>query len=153
VRQAVKLDSPEPAAQLLRIVMLVSQSWSAAMRNSQRYVEPTQMASLMRIARGPCTMTDLAQHKAVSLSTISKSVDMLVKRGWVERQHDARDRRKALVVLTAAGRRALSGIKKQALRHVTEKLSPLTAAERRELMPLLSRLEAILAPADGNHVR
>jgi len=98
-------------------------------------------------------MTDLAQHKAVSLSTISKSVAMLVQRGWVERKLDARDRRKTLVVLTAAGRRALSGIKNQALRHVMARLEPLTATERRELMPLLSRLEAILAPADGNQVR
>ena len=43
------------------------------------------MGSLMRIGAGPCTMSDLARHQAVSLPTISRSVDMLVRRGWVER--------------------------------------------------------------------
>ena len=39
----------------------------------------------MRIGMGPCTLTDLARHKVVSLSTVSKSVDMLVRSGWAER--------------------------------------------------------------------
>ena len=74
--------------ELLHVVMLVMQSVSAEMRCSRRHLEPTQMGSLMKIAAGPCTMTDLARHKAVSLSTISKSVNMLVRRGWVERWVD-----------------------------------------------------------------
>jgi DNA-binding MarR family transcriptional regulator len=136
------------AQQLLQVVMLLMQSVAADMRNSQRYLEPTQMGSLMKIAMGPCTMTDLARHKAVSLPTVSKSVEKLVRRGWVERWMDKQDRRQTLVRLTAAGRRALAGIKKQAQQHVSEKLAPLGADERRELMAVLTRLTAVLAQSD-----
>ena len=124
----------------MRVVMLIMQSIAAHMRNSDRYLEPTQMGSLMRIAMGPCTMTDLARHKAVSLSTVSKSVDMLVRRGWVERWVDKHDRRQTLVRLTQSGRRALTGIQKRAEQHVADRLAPLTAAERRHIVRALGRL-------------
>jgi DNA-binding MarR family transcriptional regulator len=141
--------SKTEAQELLHVVMLVMQSVSAEMRCSRRHLEPTQMGSLMRIAAGPCTMTDLARHKAVSLSTISKSVSMLVQRGWVERWVDKHDRRQTLVRLTAAGRRTLTDIQRRAERHVAEKLSPLAAAERGQLMTVLRRLAAVLGESDA----
>ena len=140
----MKSSQAGAAQALLQVVMLVMQSVAAEMRGSQRYLEPTQMGSLMRIAAGPCTITDLARHKAVSLSTISKSVDMLVRRGWVERWIDTHDRRQTLLRLTAAGRRALGGIQARAERHVASRLAPLSAAERRQLVALLGRLTTIL---------
>ena len=129
--------------------MLVMRSVSAEMRRSRRPLEPTQMGSLMRIAAGPCSMTDLAHHKAVSLSTVSKSVNMLVRRGWVERWVDRRDRRQTLVRLTTAGRRTLTDIQRRAERHVAEKLGPLTAVERGQLMVVLKRLTAVLGESDA----
>jgi DNA-binding MarR family transcriptional regulator len=144
--------SQTAAQELLRLVMLVMQSVSAEMRCSRRHLEPTQMGSLIRIATGPCTMTDLARHKAVSLSTISKSVGMLVRRGWVERWVDKHDRRQTLVRLTGAGRRTLTDIQQRAERHVAEKLSPLTAAESDQLMFVLKRLTAVLGRSDDARV-
>ncbi len=141
--------SKSEAQELLHVVMLVMQSVSAEMRCSRRHLEPTQMGSLMKIAAGPCTMTDLARHKAVSLSTISKSVSMLVQRGWVERWVDKHDRRQTLVRLTAAGRRTLTDIQRRAERHVAEKLSPLAAGERGQLMGVLKRLTAVLGESDA----
>jgi DNA-binding MarR family transcriptional regulator len=137
-------SSKETAQAVLELVMLVMQSVAAELRASQRYFEPTQMGSLMRIAVGPCTMTELARHKAVSLPTISKSVNMLVGRGWVERYVDAQDRRQTLVRLTVAGRRALADIQERAEQHVADRLGPLSADERRQLLSLLGRLTAIL---------
>jgi DNA-binding MarR family transcriptional regulator len=141
--------SKSEAQELLHVVMLVMQSVSAEMRCSRRHLEPTQMGSLMKIAAGPCTMTDLARHKAVSLSTISKSVSMLVQRGWVERWVDKHDRRQTLVRLTAAGRRTLTDIQRRAERHVAEKLSPLAPGERGQLMAVLKRLTAVLGESDA----
>jgi DNA-binding MarR family transcriptional regulator len=141
--------SKSEAQELLHVVMLVMQSVSAEMRCARRHLEPTQMGSLMKIAAGPCTMTDLARQKAVSLSTISKSVSMLVHRGWVERWVDKHDRRQTLVRLTAAGRRTLTDIQRRAERHVAEKLSPLAAAERGQLMAVLRRLTAVLGESDA----
>ena len=142
-------SSQAEAQELLHVVMLVMQSVSAEMRGSRRHLEPTQMGSLMKIGLGPCSMTDLARHKAVSLSTISKSVDMLVRRGWVERWVDKQDRRQTRVRLTAAGRRTLTDIQRRAERHVAEKLSPLTAVERGQLMLVLKRLTTVLGESDA----
>jgi DNA-binding MarR family transcriptional regulator len=94
-------------------------------------------------------MSDLARHQAVSLPTISKSVDMLVRRGWVERWPDKRDRRQSMVRLTPQGRRVLADIQQRAERHVTQTLAPLAPAERAQLIAALRVLSGVLSvPGD-----
>ena len=63
------------------------------MRRSGRPIEPTQWATLRVIAAGPWTMSELARRKTVSLPTMSKSVEMLARREWVERSVGEADRR------------------------------------------------------------
>jgi DNA-binding MarR family transcriptional regulator len=146
----VNTAQPQTAArELLHVVMLVMRTVAAEMRRSRRPLAPTQMGSLMRITAGPCTMSDLARHQAVSLPTISKSVDMLVRRGWVERWADKRDRRQSMVRLTPRGRRVLADIQQRAERHVAETLAPLAPAERAQLIAALRVLTGVLSvPGD-----
>ena len=93
-------------------------------------------------------MSELARHQAVSLPTISKSVDMLVRRGWVERGAGKSDRRQSMVRLTPRGRRVLADIQQRAERHVAETLAPLTLPERAQLVSALRMLTGVLsAPA------
>ena len=144
-----KHAEPTAARALLHVVMLVMRTVSAEMRRSRRPLAPTQMGSLMRIASGPCTMSDLARHQAVGLSTISKSVDMLVRRGWTERWVDKADRRQSMVRLTPRGRRVLADIKQRAERHVTRTLEPLVPSERSQLIAALRVLTRVLSvPGD-----
>jgi DNA-binding MarR family transcriptional regulator len=144
----VTTAQPQTAArELLHVVMLVMRTVAAEMRRSRRPLAPTQMGSLMRIAAGPCTMSELARHMAVSLPTISKSVDMLVRREWVERSADKRDRRQSMVRLTPRGRRVLADIQQRAERHVAETLAPLAPAERTQLIAALRVLTAVLSVA------
>ena len=137
------------ARELLHVVMLVMRTVAADMRRSRRPLAPTQMGSLMRIATSPCTMSDLARYQAVSLPTVSKSVDMLVRRGWVERSIDNSDRRQTMVQLTPRGRRVLADIKRRAESHVTQALLPLAAGERAQLSAILKVLARVLTvPGD-----
>jgi DNA-binding MarR family transcriptional regulator len=136
------------ARDLLHVVMLVMRTLAADMRRSSRALAPAQMGSLMRIAAGPCRMSDLARHQAVSLPTISKSVDMLVRRGWVGRWADEEDRRQSLVRLTPKGRRVLAEIKDRSERHVAETLAPLNARECTQLMTALGSLARVLAMSE-----
>jgi len=138
-------QSQTAARELLHVVMLVMRTVAAEMRRSRRPLAPTQMGSLMRIAAGPCTMSELARHQAVSLPTMSKSADMLVRRGWVERGADKRDRRQSMVRLTPRGRRVLADIQQRAERHVAETLAPLAAAERAQLIAALRLLTGVLS--------
>ena len=145
------MKNPQPhiaARELLRVVLMVMRTVSAELRQSPRPLAPAQMGGLARIAAGPCTMSDLARYQAVSLPTISKSVAMLVRRGWVERWADKSDRRQTLVRLTPSGRRVLADMKKRSERHVAEMLAPLAVAERDALLAALSVLTRILSVPD-----
>jgi DNA-binding MarR family transcriptional regulator len=129
--------------------MLVMRTVAAEMRRSRRPLAPAQMGTLMRIGAGPCTMSDLARHQAVSLPTMSRSVDMLVRRGWVERGAGRSDRRQSMVRLTPRGRRVLADIQQRAERHVAATLAPLAAAERLQLVAALRMLTGVLSvPGD-----
>ena len=67
--------------ELVDVVSLVTQAIWADMRRNGRAIEPTQWATLRLVASGPWTMSELARHKAVSLPTMSKTVDMLASAG------------------------------------------------------------------------
>lgn len=132
-------------SELVDVVNLVTQLLWADMRQSPRSIEPSQWVTLRHIARGPSTIGELARHKAVSLPTMSKSVEMLVRRGWVERVADEADRRRTLVRLSAAGRRVLADSRRRSEDLLAEKLAGLTALERDQLRASLQRVRAALA--------
>ena len=146
------MKSPAPgdaARALLHVVMLVMRTVAADMRRSPKPLAPAQMGSLMRVAAGACTMSELARYQAVSLPTMSKSVDMLVRRGWVERWVDKEDRRQTMARLTPSGRRMLAHIRARTETQVAHTLSPLTTAERAQLVAALNVLSRVLAvPGD-----
>jgi DNA-binding MarR family transcriptional regulator len=125
--------------------MLVMRTMAAEMRRSPEPIAPPQMGTLMNIDASPATMSDLARSQAVTLPTVSKSVDMLVRRGWVARWIDKQDRRQTIVRLTPKGRRILADIKRRAERHVAERLAPLQSRERAELIAVMRGVARALA--------
>jgi len=139
------VDAGTAAHELLFVVMLVMRTVAADMRRSPDALAPTQMGALMKVAMGPCSMSSLARHQFVSLPTISKSVDMLVRRGWLERWVDKHDRRQTMVRLTAEGRRVLNDIKKRNQKLVGQSLAGLTAEEREQLVAVTRMLSRVLA--------
>ena len=140
----------EAARGLLEVVMLVMRTVAADMRKSSKPLAPAQMGSLMRIAAAPCTMSELARYQAVSLPTMSKSVDMLVRRGWVERWIDKQDRRQTMARLTPSGKKMLTHIKQRTEQQVARTLVPLTAAERAQLVSTLNVLRRVLVVPGGD---
>jgi DNA-binding MarR family transcriptional regulator len=136
------------AAELLDVVSLVTQAVWADLRRSGAAIEPTQWATLRMLAAGPCTMSELARHKAVSLPTMSRSVDMLVRRGWVERCVDDSDRRQTLVRLTAAGQRLLADCRRRFEDLIAAKLAALSDDQRARLTTSLVAAGAALRAED-----
>jgi DNA-binding MarR family transcriptional regulator len=134
--------------ELVDVVNLVVQVIWADLRRSPHPIEPTQWATLRRISRGPCTMSELARYKEVSLPTISKSVEMLVRRGWVERWVDKADRRQTLVRLTPDGHRILADCRKRFEDLLAEKLASLTTQEHKQLASIMGTLRSALSTDD-----
>ena len=135
-------------SELIDVVNLVTQAFWVELRRSGPAIEMSQWSTLRRIGRSPCTMSELARHKGVGLPTISKSVEMLVRRGWVERWVDKSDRRQTMVRLTPAGRRILADCRHALEAFLDERLAHLTAAERNTVDASLQLVRRVLTVDD-----
>jgi DNA-binding MarR family transcriptional regulator len=135
------------ARDLLHVTMRMMHSIATTMRRAPEASVPGQMATLFKLSMQPATMSELARYRGISVPTVSKSVDVLEQRGWVERWVDPADRRQTLVRLTRDGRRVAAAMKTQSERHVASLLSPLTADQRTQLVNALSALKDILPAA------
>jgi DNA-binding MarR family transcriptional regulator len=88
----------------------------------------------------PQTLKEAAELVHLSLPAASRTVDDLVRRGFVERHEDMEDRRMKRVSLTPAGAgvsRRLNAARLKSLRDFTETLN---SAERRVVAAALSEL-------------
>ena len=63
-----------------------------------------QCLILQKLLDSSNDISSLAQSSGVSISTMTRLVDGLQRRGWVERRRDDDDRRRVLVRLTEAGK-------------------------------------------------
>ena len=76
-------------------------------------------------ATGALSQKELAALSGVDASTLVRLIDILTGRGLIERRPHPTDRRTNLIVLTKAGRRTLSGIRKLLVEAETDMLSTL----------------------------
>lgn len=87
-----------------------------------------------------CGPTDVARALGVAGTTVSSATDRLVKRGLLARERIEEDRRAVSLRLTPAGRArvdALLATYRDLHRHM---LAPLTSAERRQLIAMLTKI-------------
>ncbi len=123
--------------------------WRHLMRDSRgvyRVLEEldvslTQMKSchMLAMASEPRTVKQLSEDLGLSLPAVSRNVETLVQRGWMERREDEMDRRCKRVTLTAKGRDALERIDAARLEGVQAWMTGLPEAQR-------ARLHDALAP-------
>ena len=93
-------------------------------------LEPAHIGILAKTSTRDCSLSELAQHQSVRLPTMSKSVTLLVERGWLERRTPENNRRQTMVRLTREGRRVFAWMKRDAEKHVAGMLAPLTSKQR-----------------------
>ena len=104
-------------------------------------VTTTQFAVLARLADvGPLSQNHLGRAAAMDAATIKGVVDRLAKLGFVATSTDPNDRRRLTVTLTPAGAALFLDRAATALGVSKTTLAPLSAAEQRQLIDLLSRL-------------
>ena len=128
------------AQDLLQVMMLLIRSFSANMRQGEGSLEPAQAGILMRLGIGACTLSELAQHQAVKLPTVSRSVSVLVKAGLIRRWTPEDNRRITMLELTPEGRRKQLASRKKAETHVRKLLAPLSETERLQVDAALNTL-------------
>lgn len=72
-----------------------------AMRHGVGFTQWMALDVLFRL--GPCTMTQLAQASVIDRTSLTRTVDGLIARGWVTRAMSAHDRRAVIVEVSDAG--------------------------------------------------
>jgi DNA-binding MarR family transcriptional regulator len=93
---------------------------------------------------GPQSISDLAAGAHMRPQSMAQTVRELEEAGYVQRRPDPDDRRRAFVELTAAGRTALAGHRRERddwlARALASELSDAERARLQSAMPLLRRI-------------
>ena len=99
--------------------------------------------------QGNLTMGEVANVLSASLSSATRTIDLLVERGYVERVHDAGDRRVVRVALTGKGNELYGVIDKYINRRIEAVFSLLTRDERKILFSLFHKMGSYLKKTAG----
>lgn len=148
-------DELETASQLIDTVPLVMQALRGEIR-SHRPAEFSvpQFRVLAYLGRNPgAALTDLANHIGLMRPTMSKMVDNLVRRGWIERETSAEDRRYMRLCLTSQGRTAIDGAKAEMRQGLAETLRTLSTVERESVVAAMELLRRVFATGSGTGPR
>jgi DNA-binding MarR family transcriptional regulator len=96
--------------------------------------------------RGPTRAADLLESVAVDQSTLSRQLAALVERGLVHRETDPTDGRAARIVVTQLGQKVISAARAAWQETLAELMTDWTPDDRVDLLRLLGKLSADLAP-------
>lgn len=104
---------------------------------------PQTAATVLAVVEGaesPLTPSQITERVLAPAASMTATLDLLERRGWIERRPNPQDRRSLLIAITPAGQDAvdklLPGIR--ALERAT--LDVLTSKERDQLMGMLDRI-------------
>lgn len=103
-----------------------------------------QLRMLAMLHKTPFSLGELASRHHVTPSTMSRTVDVLVRRNWVTRQSAPDDRRQLLLSLTDAGQIALTRMHQRMIERVAQMLEQLGDDERARLYDGLNILRTLL---------
>ncbi len=106
---------------------------------------------LNHLFRNPgATQSELAAILEIEKPTLGRLLDRLEAKGWVRREHDARDRRAWRVYLAAAAEPAMRKLRKQAFALRRDALAGLSAKERERFVDTLLAVKANLSRIQRN---
>jgi DNA-binding MarR family transcriptional regulator len=142
--------SSETLEQTLRALAVLEQRLMAAHVADFTAVEVTMaQAKLLYvvISGGPQTMSEIAAHLGISISTASGAVDHLVQMGLLARTEDPRSRRQVQVSATPDGVQAIEQMRDLGARHFRALLGRLAERDLRTVERAIRILTAAI-PAE-----
>jgi DNA-binding MarR family transcriptional regulator len=119
------------ARDLIEVVPRIMHRVRAAMRTMAKgQMTIAQLRILARLHHDVFTITYLAEWQGVSAPAMSKMIDVLEKKLWVERIPHSHDRRQVGLKLTAEGRKVFLNIRKSAKARMAETLHLVPESEK-----------------------
>jgi len=126
----------------------IAASFSAEVRPLGASLQMWRVLAALREQDGR-RMGDLSETTSIEVSTLTRLVDNMEKKGLVARRRDARDARAVMLHATPAGRRLTLRILPIAERYETVALAGFSAAETGVLKAALRRLYANMDALEG----
>jgi DNA-binding MarR family transcriptional regulator len=145
------------ATDLYALVVFLHKNCNADLFEAMGVLElgMTQIKLLHQLEEAPSALTlkDLAERIKLSLPAASRTIDDLVRRGFVERHEDEDDRRMKRVSVTDRGRHVIRKLNAARLNGLEQFAQTLTDDERRALgdalQVLLRRPEVAVCRPEG----
>lgn len=112
---------------------------------SELRATPGQLALLqILVEHQRCTMQELAEHLAVTPSTVTAMVKRLLVQGYVERSHDTVDWRTVWVYPTERGLLAVTVYERARCSSLQQRLERLSEEDRRAIAASLPALQHLM---------
>ena len=105
---------------------------------------PERAKIMSTLKAAPARSGQLAQMARLSPSAITETVEGLERDGLVRRESDPDDRRVVRVALTAEGRRQVQRFETACVASLSERLAPLTTAQRQRIRAAMNELREVL---------
>ena len=109
--------------------------------------------ALSELAGGPLRQMDLTERLRLSKSTVSRLVDGMAARGWVERRPAPDDGRGVLLFLTASGLEVAGRLEKARALRLGELLEAVPADRREDVIEVLRLMEEAARVSDPGLAR
>lgn len=93
----------------------------------------------------PCSATELSSHSRLDPPKVSRAIEVLVERQLLRRSKDPQDQRRAVLTLTAKGRKMHDDIAAQMAGIESFITSTLTLAESKALWSAVRKIDARIA--------
>jgi MarR family transcriptional regulator for hemolysin len=141
----MSVSSDACAQELLEVIPAIMRAIRSEMRSRRTPdLSAPQFRILAFVNRQPgASLSDVAEHVGLTLPSTSTSVDRLVARKLIAREHSQTDRRRVTLSLTATGKTLLKSARKGAQTYLAARLSTLSAEERKTIMGALQALRPL----------
>lgn len=141
------MSEPNELAKKLLDIIPPSMIWIRAEMRSvmKEELSVPQFRIMANIFRGNNVACDIAKSQGISQAAMSKMIDSLVARGFVEREANENDRRHFHLNLTKAGDTFFKKMRKSAQANLKEQISDLGEEDRQDLEKGLLVLEKLSA--------
>ncbi|HJZ45647.1 MAG TPA: MarR family transcriptional regulator [Roseiflexaceae bacterium] len=130
-------EARECARLLLETMPNLMRSLGGALRQcksgDEEHLNMGQFRMLGMLHHAPRSLSELATSHHVTPSTMSRTIDVLVRKSWVARETDPSDRRQVILTLTDEGRAALEAMGQYTQDAMTGMLARLDDQERARL--------------------
>ncbi len=138
---------PPQSEQLsVHLWLVMMKAYQAVRQHDERSIAtsglcPSDFGTLeVLLHKGPQPVNVIGEKILLTSGSITAAVDRLERKGLVERQASATDRRVRLVNLTVTGRTLIEGIFQQHQLALDRALSGLNTAEKQTLIDLLKKM-------------